>query len=130
MSEPEEATFDLVAEDEDFSFDPSNVDSFDLDVSDFREQEGLVYPAMLLSRVLWKDCLMVLTAQKRQSYRMVPVWFEGENGEGYEQIGEIQLTSDILLVLRHLRIGVTMYWSHDNVEVLNLENPEVIERFI
>lgn len=124
-----EDSFDAV-EEEDFGFDPSDADSFDLDIQDFRDQPGVEYPAMLLSRVVWRDCLLVLTSQKKQSYRMISVWFEGENGEGYEAIGEIQLTSDILLVLRHLRIGVTIYWDQDNMEVLNLEDPEVIERFI
>lgn len=121
--------FELISDD-DLGFSSTDVDSFDVDVADFRDQEGLTYPAMLLTRVLFMDSLLVLKSQKRSSYREIPVWLELDGGEGYQEMGTLQLTSDILLLLRHLHIGVTMYWSYDIVETLDLSNPAVLEKYI
>lgn len=129
MSELQEE-FQLEAEAEDFSFDPSDSDSFSLDVPDFREQEGLVYPALLLSNVLFMDCLTVLSKIKRHSFREVDTWVELEDGAGYQHIGSIQLDSTVLLTLRFLHIRVTAYYSSENIDVLDLENPAVLEQFI
>lgn len=123
----------LVLEDEgseNFKFDPTNADLFDLGAPDLRDQEGLVYPAILLSNVLFMDCLNVLKTLKRPSYREVDTWVELNGGQEFQHIGSIQLDSQILLALRYLHVGVTAYYSHEELEVLDLNNPTVIEQFI
>lgn len=127
MTENEEL---LAVAEEDYSFDPSDIDSFDLGISDFREQEGVTYPAMLLSNVLFADSLRLLQTLKKSSYREVPVWVELGDGQTFENIGTLQLDSDLLLVFRHLHICVTVYYDKDHWETLNLEEPEVLEKFI
>ena len=124
--------FDVLSlgESEEFGFDPTDVDSFDLGIPDFREQSDLEYPAVLLSKVLFTDCLKVLKSRKRKSYREMDTWIELPDSSGYQKIGTMQIDSDTLLVLRHLKIGVTMYYSEDSLEVLNLEDPDTLERFV
>ena len=121
---------DISLEEESFGFDPTSADVFELEIVDFREQADVNYPAVVLSRVLFRDCLVVLQARKRQSYREMETWVELPDGEGFQKIGTLQMDSDMLLTLRHLRIGVTLYYDSDEMEVLNLEDPEVLERFI
>lgn len=127
MNENEEL---LTVAEEDYSFDPSEIDSFELGMSDFREQEGVTYPALLLSNVLFADSLRLLQTLKKRSYREVPVWVEFEDGQSYQNIGTLQLDSDLLLVLRHLRISATVYYDAENWEALQLDSPEVLEKFI
>ena len=115
---------------EEFSFDPALVDTFDLGVKDFRDQEGVTYPALLLSKVLFMDCVRVLQSSKRSSYREVETWLELPSDEGYSNIGTLQLDSDALLVLRHLGICATIYYDRDNMEVLNLNDPETLMKFV
>lgn len=129
MSELQE-DFQLDIGVEDFSFDPGNSDSFSLDMPDFREQEGLEYPALLLSNVLFMDCLTVLSKIKRPSFREVDTWVELEDGAGYQHIGSIQLDSTVLLTLRFLHIRATAYYSSESIQVLDLEDPTVLEQFI
>ena len=126
MSEFEESLLPA----EDYSFSPSDVDSFELGMSDFREQEGLQYPALLLSNVLFADCLRLLQSMKRQSYREVSVWVELDGGQSYSNVGTLQLDSDLLIVLKHLRIGATLYYDVDTWETLQLDDPAVLEKFI
>lgn len=121
---------DIVLPEESFDFDPTTSDVLELDVADLRDRGDLVYPAVLLSRVLFKDCLLVLQARKRPSYRELETWIELPDGDGFQKIGTLQMDSDMLLTLRHLHIGVTLYYDYDNMEVLDLENPDVLERFI
>lgn len=115
---------------ESFEFDPSNADTLELDILDLRDQEGVTYPAVLLSNVLFTDCLRILQSVKRTSYRQMPVWVELPDSSGFENIGQLQLDSDVLLLLRHLRICVTLYFDAEHIEVLDLDNPSVIEKFI
>lgn len=129
MSELQE-DFQLDIGVEDFSFDPGNSDSFSLDMPDFREQKGLEYPALLLSNVLFMDCLTVLSKIKRPSFREVDTWVELEDGAGYQHIGSIQLDSTVLLTLRFLHIRATAYYSSESIQVLDLEDPTVLEQFI
>lgn len=121
---------DISLEEESFDFDPTSADVFELEVVDFREQTDVNYPAVVLSRVLFRDCLLVLQARKRQSYREMETWVELPDGDGFQKIGTLQMDSDMLLTLRHLRIGVTLYYNNEEMEVLNLEDPEVLERFV
>lgn len=121
---------DISLEEESFDFDPTSADVFELEVVDFREQTDVNYPAVVLSRVLFRDCLLVLQARKRQSYREMETWVELPDGDGFQKIGTLQMDSDMLLTLRHLRIGVTLYYDSEEMEVLNLEDPEVLERFV
>lgn len=127
MSELEEVA---LSGEEEFGFDPTQVDTFDLGIADVREQEGFTYPAILLSRVLFTDCLKVLQSRKRSSYREMDTWIELPGDEGFQKIGTLQMDSDTLLVLRLLRIGVTMYYSEGELETLDLDDPEVLERFV
>lgn len=115
---------------ESFDYSASDADTFELDVLDFRDQADVTYPAMLLSNVLFTDCLRVLKSVKESSYREMPVWVELPNDGGFNNIGTLQLNSDILLLLKHLRICVTLYYSAEHVEVLDLDDPGVIEKFL
>lgn len=125
------AEFDeVVLGEESFGFSPTDADTFELDVLDLRDQEGITYPAVLLSNVLFTDCLRVLQSVKRTSYREMPVWVELPNEGGFKNIGTLQLDSDVLLLLRHLRICVTLYYDSEHVEVLDLDNPDVLEKFL
>ena len=115
---------------EDLGFSPNSLDSFDLDLADLTAQDGFTYPALLLHGVLFMDCLRVLQAQKRKSFREVDTWVElPESGE-FQNIGTLQLDSDMLLVLRQLRIGATIYWEEGTTETIDLSDPERIENFI
>lgn len=129
MSNPEEFTVKLDTV-EDFGFDPQNIDSFDLGLADLRDQDGINYPCILLSGVAFMDCLRVLSANKRKSYREVDAWLELENSEGFKNIGTIQLDSDLLLLLKYLRIRAVMYYDAERIEALDLNDPQVIEKFI
>lgn len=119
---------DLV--DESYVCSPLDADVLALDVLDLREQEGFTFPAILLSRVLFQDCLKVLQSCKRSSYREMDVWVELPAESGFNKIGSIQVDSDVLLLLRHLGIQATMYYTEDRMEVLNLDDPEVLEKFV
>lgn len=97
---------------------------------DFRKQEGLTYPALLLSGVMFVDCLKVLQSIKRKSFREVETWVLAEDGT-YHQIGTLQLDSEVLLYLYRLKITATLYTGADEPEeVLDLGNPEVVEMFV
>ena len=115
---------------DDFDFSPEEADFFDLDVKDLREQEGIQYPAVLLSGILFTDCLKVLQSQKQTSYREVDTWVELPDDAGFSHIGSLQLDSDTLLVLRYLRIGVTVYYDAETIEALNLQDPNVLLKFL
>lgn len=115
---------------ESYDFDPTVPDVLTLDIADLREQEGLEYPAVLLSNVLFMDCLKVLQSVKRESYRQMQVWIELPDTGEFRCIGEMQIDSDVLLLLRHLKIQVTMYYDEENLEFLDLEDPETFERFL
>lgn len=125
---PEEIRLSL-EDTEDFSFDPTSADSFDLGIADLRDEAGLQYPALLLSGVAFMDCLRVLDVKKRKSYREVDVWVEIPNG-GFSNIGTLQLDSDMLLLLHFLRIRAVMYYDRDTIEPLDLSDPSVIEKFV
>ena len=115
---------------EQVDFDPTAIDELQLDVADFRTTEGVEYPALLLSGVLFMDSLNVLKSIKKASYRTVDTWIELADDEGFQKIGEIQLDSDMLLMLRHLQIRATLYYDADTVEALDLNNFSVLEKFI
>lgn len=117
---------------ESFEFSALALDAFELDVKDVTEQEGFQYPALLLRDVLFMDCLRVLKSQKRKSFREVDAWVcTGEEGdEEFRKIGTLQLDSNTLLILRHLRITATLYPNEGEVMALNLEDPAVLEKFI
>lgn len=127
MAEHEE---EVVLAEESFTFDPTDADVLELDVADLREQPDITYPAVLLSGVLFTDCLKVLKYFKRKSYREFPTWLELPDGGGFTCIGTMQLDSQVLQLLRHLRIGVTIYFSTENIETLDLNDPAVIEKYI
>lgn len=120
----------LLGPEEEFSFDPTDTDVLDLGIKDFRDEEGLEYPALLLSNVLFVDAFKVLQANKRESYRSVDVWLEMPEGDGYQKVGSMQADSELLLALRHLKIAATIYYSKENFEALDLNDPEVLERFV
>ena len=109
--------------------DAVSIDELLQSVKDLRDEPGVEFPALLLSGVLFRDSLEVLKSAKRESYRSVDLWVENSDG-GYVHIGDIQLDSKVLLLLRFLRISATMYYDKERVEVLNLNDPEVIERVI
>lgn len=113
-----------------FDFDSSDSDILGLDVKDLRDQPGITYPAVLLTGIQFVDSLRVLQASKKPSYRDVDVWVELAGEGEFQHIGTIQLTSDILLLLRYLRIGLTIYYSADRLENVDLRDASVIERFI
>lgn len=127
MSEDNEL---LEVSEESFDFDPNLPDSFVIEIADLRDREDVEYPALLLSNVLFMDCLRVLKANNRKSYRSVDTWVELSDNNEFQHIGELPLSSDTLLALRHLRIRATLYVDAETVEVLDLESPEVIEKFI
>lgn len=121
---------DFILEDESFDFDPKSPDVPDIGIIDFRDQEGVTYPALLLSRVLFRDCLTVIKARAHKSYREVDTWIELPDGDGFQRIGVLQLDSDMLLTLRYLKIVATVYYDKETVEVLDLDNWELLERFL
>lgn len=120
----------LLPEDSDYGFDPSDADMCSLSLLDVREQSGFKYPAMLLSNVLFTDCLRVLQSVKRESFRCVDLWIELPGDGGFQQVGSIQLDSDVLLLLGKLQIKVTMYYDENTVQMLDLTDPESIAQFI
>lgn len=113
-----------------FSFDPTDADVLDLGIRDLRDEEGLEYPALLLSNVLFVDALKVLQASKRESYRAVDVWLELPEGDGFQKIGSMQADSELMVALRHLKIAATLYYSAEDFEALDLNDPAVLEKFI
>ena len=113
---------------------PSEGSATDLDdllqnMRDLRDEPGIEFPALLISGVLFRDCLEVLKSAKKTSYREVDLWLEDNDGS-YHCLGKIQLDSTILLLLRYLRISAVIYYDRENSEALDLNNPEVIERFV
>lgn len=119
----------VLAEDTNYEFSPDDIDAFDLDFSEFGEQDGVEYPAVLLDHVLFMDALRILKIRKKKSYREMDVWVLLADGQ-YQHIGAMQIDSDTLIVLKHLRIGVTLYFAKGDCDVLDLNNPAVLERFI
>lgn len=120
----------ILPSDETFTFDPSDADALSLDIRDFREEEGLEYPALLLSNVLFMDALKVLQASKRESYRTIDVWLDLEEEGSFHKIGSVQADSELLVTLRYLQIAATMYYSHDNFEALDLNSSDLLEKFV
>ena len=57
------------------------------------------------------------------------MWVEIPNG-GFRNIGSLQLDSDMLLLLRFLRINAVMYYDHENIEPLDLNDCSVLEKFV
>ena len=120
----------ILGEDLPFDFDPKDADAFDLGVKDLRDQEGLEYPAVLLSGISFTDCLKVLQSRKKASYREMDIWVELPDDAGFQCVGTMQMDSDTLLILRHLQIRVTIYFDKELVETLDLNNPATLERFV
>ena len=114
---------------EDFGFDPTDSD-LDLGIRDLSDEEGVEYPALLLSNILFTDVLKVLKELKRDSYRTVDVWLELQDSGDFVQFTPLPLDSRLLIVLRHLKVQATAYWSPQDIEVLDLKDPCVIEKFL
>lgn len=92
------------------------------------ETTGFAYPALLLCNVGFHDVLRVLKAYRRDSYRCIDVWVSVE--DTYSNIGTLQLTSDVLLLLKRLSIKVIAYWDAERTEVVDLNDPRLLEKFI
>lgn len=113
----------------DFSFSPDDADVFSIDLPELTEQDGVTYPAVLLTNVLFMDALKVLKLQKKNSYREMEVWITLADNT-FQHIGSMQIDSDTLIILKHLRIGITLYYDAENSETLDLSDPATLERFV
>ncbi len=108
----------------------------DLDVADLSlgfvdvtTVEGFEYPAMVITGVSFADTLKVLKTRARKSYRSIDVWLDLEDGSPPTNIGTLPLELETLLVMRYLGVGVTLYFTSDRVETLDLSDVSVLERF-
>ena len=118
----------LPAEPSDFS-----AESFDLalgvdDSLDLSKQSGFQFPAILLSNVRFINSLEVLQSVKKASTREVDVWVD--TPDGFDMIGQIQLTLPVLRVMKYLGFEVTAYYSEDFIKPINLNDPEVLMQYI
>lgn len=105
-----------------------DIDVLQLDDRDITKEPGFKYPALLLCDVKFRDVLRVIQQAKKESYRSIPVWLDLQ--EEFSQIGEIQLTSDILLLLKRMSVK-TMFFPQEGVsQVIDYSNPHEIEKFI
>ncbi len=99
-------------------------------IVDVTNAKDFSYPAIVLSGVSFRDTLRVLEGIAKDSYRSTDVWLDMEDGAIPSRIGTLPLTMDTLIVLRYLGVQVTLYLAEDSVEVLDLTDPDVLERFI
>lgn len=91
--------------------------------------EGLTYPSILLSNVKFKGSLKVLENLVRKSFTNVDVFIEVD-GEPPIPVGQLPLDIKTLLMLKYLRIGVTVFLSDSDSEKLDLTDVNVLERFL
>ncbi len=109
---------------------PLDFDAQLLAIKDVTCQEGFEYPAILLSNVKFKDCINVLQSLCKNSWRSLDIWIDLEDGTVPVKMGKLPLNSDMLCVARYLNIVVTIYLSETDVETLNLQNPEILMRYV
>lgn len=106
-----------------------SIDDFRNTAADVTQMEGFSYPSILLSNIAHMETLEVIKENKVQSNRTFPVWLETPDGD-FANLGTLNLTFEMLALLRYLRVRVTLYLDPDNVRELNLEDPEVLQDFI
>lgn len=140
MSMENPASSLLLSEEDDLSTDCVAIDSTDLDEAlvDFsklsldapklEDSPNFAYPALLLCNVGFQDVLRVLKAYRKESYRAVDVWVSID--DTYSCSGTMQLTSDVLLLLKRLCVKVIAYWDAEHTEVLDLGDSRTLEKFI
>lgn len=118
---------DQTSQNLDIDFDISELS---LNIVDVTTLPDFKYPAMLITGVLFQDTLKVLKTKARESYRSVDVWLDMEDGSSPENIGTLPMDMEVFLIMRYLNVRVTLYLSPDNVETLDLAQPDVLEKFM
>ena len=118
----------LPAEPSDFS-----AESFELALGvdeqfDLTKQPGFNFPAILLSNVKFINSLEVLQSVKKVSNREVDVWVD--TADGFDMIGQIQLSLPVLRVMKYLGFQVTAYYAPDFIKPINLSDPEVLIQYV
>ena len=115
--------------DEDLVLD-DDISSFELSIYDIKDLPNFRYPAILVSGVKFNDTLRVLQTAYRESFRLFDVWLDLEDGNSPIKQGSLPADSTTFLIMRYLGLRVTLYLNEDNIEVLDLNDPEVISKFI
>lgn len=104
-----------------------------IDIDDFRQSETVPqdfeFPSVVLSNVVYVDALDAIKLHKKESNRTFPVWLKDENGV-LCNIGTLNITFEMLNLLRILEVDVTLYLDADTKRELDLTNPYVLEEFI
>lgn len=98
-------------------------------IIDLPQEKGFEYPAILLSGVEFDETIKAIKYAKSPSNRTFKTWLRLSDGTN-NFIGELNLTFDMLMLLRYLKIKVTLYLDADTVHEIDLENPEELEDFI
>lgn len=125
----EEDFLDIGQDNEDLSIDFTiGFDGYD--TPDVRDQPGFEYPAMLITGVHFNDTLRVLQSIRRESYRLFDVWVDLENGQPPVKQGNLPADISTFLSMRYLGLTVTLYLGEDEIQVLNLHDISVLEKFI
>lgn len=101
-----------------------------LDIIDVQDQPGFEYPAMLISGIQFNDVLRILKAVDRKSYRSFDVWIDLGEGIAPVKQGTLPMDSRVLLTAKYLGLNITLYLDVNNVQTLDLNNPEVIACYI
>lgn len=104
---------------------------FDLGLSinpDLRNVPDIIYPCILLDSISYIDSLKVLKKVPKSVTREFKAWIfvDGQ----FVDIGILPLTFDTLYVLRYLKIIITIYFSESSIETLDLQNSEILTKFI
>lgn len=97
---------------------------------DIRTVEGFEYPAMLITGVKFKDSLRVLQSVRKESYRLLDVWIDLEDGSEPVKQGSLPADIHTFLAMRYLGLMVTLYLGENDIMALNLRDPKVLEQFI
>lgn len=101
-----------------------------LEESDITSNPDFKYPAIVISDVVFQDVIKVLNTRCRKSYRAFDVWLDGVEGGSPVLMGTLPLELETLLVMRYLGVRVTAYFSSDRVELLDLSDTDVLEKYM
>lgn len=124
-----EDLLEIVQRSEDMDIDLEATED-SIEIHDVRDQEGFTYPALLVTGILFSDALRVLKTVRYETWKLVDVWVDLNDGNPPVKQGTLPLDSNTLITMHYLGLSATLYGREDFIQPLNLSNPAEIEKYI
>lgn len=127
MGSPDLLDISQTSQNLDIDFD---IGSLELEGVNITALPDFKYPAIVIAGVAFQDTIKVINTRSRESFRSVDVWLDMEDGSSPSRIGTLPLELETLLVMRYLGVRVTAYLSSEKVELLDLSDTDVLEKYM